>query len=288
VTISNSGMQLIGVDLEHVVYNYVDAAELHTTNFTHLGSVLAPHASCEFSAGSIDGLAVLGGCVHAANGFEFHNFLFNGVVTIPSPARVHYTFTVTNTGGVPLEDIQIDDPMVDMEGDPISLAPGEADATTFSADYYPTDAEIAAGTLTNTATVTGATNDGASVSDTATHVLVFPGASASAGNGSPNPNSSVTPPADPAPSLDVRGRAVRTVAASRATLTGFIEGCVKLEILRGDAEFLPSHGTTIPVDPAGSRWRIRTGALDDGRNVIKLLGTSASGKRTVLVCVVKH
>jgi choice-of-anchor A domain-containing protein len=286
VTISNSGMRLIGVDLEHVVYNYVDAAELHTTNFTHLGSVLAPHASCEFSAGSIDGRAVLGGCVHATNGFEFHNFLFNGTVTIPSPARVHYTFTVANTGELPLENVQIDDPMVDVEGDPISLAPGESDSTTFSADYYPTAEEIAAGTLTNTASVTGATSSGDTVSDTATHVLVFPGAGA--GGSSSGPGSSVTPPTDPAPSLDVRGRAVRAVAASRATLTGFIEGCVKLEILRGDAEFLPGHDAEIPVDPAGSRWRIRTGALDDGRNVIKLLGTSASGKKTVLVCVVKH
>ncbi len=53
--IANCGMQLTGVDLEHVVYNYVDAAELRTTNFTHLGSVLAPHASCEFIAGSSTG-----------------------------------------------------------------------------------------------------------------------------------------------------------------------------------------------------------------------------------------
>jgi hypothetical protein len=285
VTITNSGMHLTGVDLEHIVYNYVDATELHTTNFAHLGSVLAPHASCEFSAGSIDGRAVLGGCVHATNGFEFHNFLFNGEVTIPSPARVHYTFTVTNTGGVPLEDIQIDDPMVDVNGDPISLDPGQTDSATFTADYYPTAAEIAAGTLTNTATVTGKTTGGDTVSDTATHVLTFPGASSGGSSGSGGSSAS---PASADPSVTVNGRAVRTVTAPRATLVGFVSGCTQLDVLSGDAVFLPSRDTSITVDPAGARWKIRTGALAPGRNVIKLIGTTATGETTILTCVVKH
>jgi choice-of-anchor A domain-containing protein len=285
VTIANSGMHLTGVDLEHIVYNYVDATELHTTNFAHLGSVLAPHASCEFSAGSIDGRAVLGGCVHATNGFEFHNFFFNGEVTIPSPARIHYTFTVTNTGGVSLENIQIDDPMVDVNGDPISLDPGQTDSTTFTADYYPTDAEIAAGTLTNTATVTGTTSGGDTVSDTATHVLTFPGASS---GGSSSGGGSSASPASTDPSVTVNGRAVRTVTAPRATLVGFVSGCTRLDILSGDAVFLPSRDTSITVDPAGARWKIRTGALAPGRNVIKLIGTSATGETTILTCVVKH
>ena len=69
---------------------------------------------------------------------------------------IDYTFIVTNNGNVTLNDIELDDPLVDVSGGPIaSLAPGASDNDTFTATYTLTQDDIDAGTLTNTATVTG-------------------------------------------------------------------------------------------------------------------------------------
>ena len=62
--------------------------------------------------------------------------------------RIRYSFTVTNTGNVTLSDVRVTDPLVTVSGGPLaSLAPGASDATTFSAVYTLTQADIDAGSV---------------------------------------------------------------------------------------------------------------------------------------------
>ncbi|MCP2029676.1 gliding motility-associated-like protein [Flavobacterium sp. HSC-32F16] len=78
-----------------------------------------------------------------------------------------YTFTITNNGNVPLQNITISDllPGVIITGGPINLAVGESDSHTFTATYTLTQADINAGTVTNQATVSGTTQSGIKVED---------------------------------------------------------------------------------------------------------------------------
>ncbi|MBK6966695.1 MAG: hypothetical protein IPH20_23065 [Bacteroidales bacterium] len=70
--------------------------------------------------------------------------------------QISYEFAVSNIGDLTLTDIVINDPKVSVTGGPIlSLAPGTADNTTFSAVYTLTDADLIAGSVINTATVIG-------------------------------------------------------------------------------------------------------------------------------------
>jgi uncharacterized repeat protein (TIGR01451 family)/fimbrial isopeptide formation D2 family protein len=77
----------------------------------------------------------------------------------PDPGdELRYAFEITNTGSVTLTDVTLADPLpgIVISGGPIpSLAPGASDTTTFTAIYTPTPADITAGRVTNTATVTG-------------------------------------------------------------------------------------------------------------------------------------
>ena len=84
----------------------------------------------------------------------------------PTPGDViEYTFTVVNTGNVTLTDITITDMLVTVVGGPIDLAPGATDATTFTATYVLTQADIDAGFVENQAEVFGTTPTGGTVSD---------------------------------------------------------------------------------------------------------------------------
>ena len=90
-------------------------------------------------------------------------------------ATIDYTFLVTNTGNVTLSDIGITDPLVD----PVScgsttLNPG-ADTTCTKA-YSLTQADVDAGTVTNTATVSGTSPAGDSVTALGTVTTVIPAA----------------------------------------------------------------------------------------------------------------
>lgn len=72
---------------------------------------------------------------------------------------IKWTFAVTNTGNVPLDNVRIDDPLLDGLGvaitcDPTSLAAGES-AVCESENYTITQADARAGEIHNVATATG-------------------------------------------------------------------------------------------------------------------------------------
>ena len=73
---------------------------------------------------------------------------------------ISYNFTIINTGNVTLSNIQISDTMLEgaggtLSGGPVSLAPGAVDRFSFTGHYTLTTADITAGSVSNTATVTG-------------------------------------------------------------------------------------------------------------------------------------
>ncbi|MFV8226837.1 beta strand repeat-containing protein, partial [Christiangramia aquimixticola] len=77
----------------------------------------------------------------------------NGDGIVNAGDKIIYSFTVTNTGNVTLTNIQVTDPKVTVSGGPISLAPGDSDNTTFTAEYILTQDDINAGEVVNTAMV---------------------------------------------------------------------------------------------------------------------------------------
>jgi uncharacterized repeat protein (TIGR01451 family) len=75
---------------------------------------------------------------------------------------IDYSFVVTNTGNVTLDPIAVDDPTVGAVDCPVTvLAPGET--TTCTATYTLTQADVDAGHVANTATVSGTPPTGADV-----------------------------------------------------------------------------------------------------------------------------
>lgn len=79
---------------------------------------------------------------------------------------ISYTFTVTNTGNVSLTNVSVSDDLVNVSGSSISLAPGVTNADNFTATYSITQADIDAGSFTNSATAFGLNPDNESVNDT--------------------------------------------------------------------------------------------------------------------------
>lgn len=79
---------------------------------------------------------------------------------------INYAFTVTNTGNVTLLNVMLTDPNATVVGGPIaSLAPGATDSTTFNATHTVTALDMATGSVSNQATVTGAAATGEQASD---------------------------------------------------------------------------------------------------------------------------
>lgn len=79
-------------------------------------------------------------------------------VTAPAQVgqKITYNFTVKNTGNVTLTNVTVTDPKATVTGTPIaSLAPGASNNTAFTAEYTITQADLNAGKVDNTATVTG-------------------------------------------------------------------------------------------------------------------------------------
>ncbi len=80
----------------------------------------------------------------------YHDLNSNGKVDVGDV--VNYSFTVSNIGNVRIDDIRVQDPMVAVIGGPISLEVGASDATTFTAAYDITQADIDKGSIHNLAT----------------------------------------------------------------------------------------------------------------------------------------
>jgi gliding motility-associated-like protein/uncharacterized repeat protein (TIGR01451 family) len=80
---------------------------------------------------------------------------------------VRYTFTVTNTGNVPLTNVIVTDalPGIVMTGGVINLALGQTDSTTFSGAYSLTQQDIINGSVSNQAIAKGTDPSGVEVSD---------------------------------------------------------------------------------------------------------------------------
>ncbi|MFW0739978.1 gliding motility-associated C-terminal domain-containing protein, partial [Flavobacterium sp. T12S277] len=80
---------------------------------------------------------------------------------------VIYNFEVTNTGDVALTNVSITDPLpgIVLTGNPISLAVGESDRTTFVGIYRLKQSDINSGSVSNQATVIGTSYDGIIVKD---------------------------------------------------------------------------------------------------------------------------
>ena len=69
--------------------------------------------------------------------------------------KVNYTFVVTNTGNVTINNITLTDAGTVVTGGPINLNPGAVDNLTFTATYTLTAADFVAGSHTNNATING-------------------------------------------------------------------------------------------------------------------------------------
>uniref|UniRef100_UPI00260A679D Calx-beta domain-containing protein n=2 Tax=uncultured Dokdonia sp. TaxID=575653 RepID=UPI00260A679D len=77
--------------------------------------------------------------------------------------QIIYTFVVINTGNVTLTDVHVDDPMVIVAGDPVTLLPGEN--ATFTAVYIITEEDVANGEIVNVATAVALSPFGIEVID---------------------------------------------------------------------------------------------------------------------------
>ncbi|PHQ27682.1 hypothetical protein CJ305_18825 [Leeuwenhoekiella nanhaiensis] len=89
----------------------------------------------------------------------------NGNLATDAGETLIYTFTVTNTGNTTLYDVLIEDPLVEVTGGPIDLAPGASDSSTFTAVYTITAADIANQQIINQALVSASTAGGDLVED---------------------------------------------------------------------------------------------------------------------------
>ncbi|MEZ5093183.1 hypothetical protein [Nocardioides sp.] len=90
---------------------------------------------------------------------------------------IDYEFLVTNTGNVTLDSIVVDDPMFTTVDCPVTtLAPTES--TTCTASYTLTQADVDAGQVDNTATVTGTDPNATDVTSTDTESVSIPAAPA--------------------------------------------------------------------------------------------------------------
>ncbi|MDD4102134.1 MAG: choice-of-anchor A family protein, partial [Kiritimatiellae bacterium] len=274
VGITNSSMNVSGTSHENVLINYVNATTVATAGFKHTASVMALHADAAFSGGSIDGRAVFGGDVVTTNGFEFHNYYFTGVICTgdepeDTPPRITYSFTVENTGNVPLYNVTINDPLVTVTGALAELAAAAEDTNSFSAVYYLSDEELAIGAdVTNTAETVAATATGNIVSDTDTCVVVLPDPEPEETENPPQPEN---PPAwakadfviravDITPSPTVAGTRFR--AAVRVANEGDIPGDA------GSIELWSGNDTYTAAPATAPDATIAVGNLNTGQTVV--------------------
>jgi uncharacterized repeat protein (TIGR01451 family) len=84
---------------------------------------------------------------------------------------ISYAFLVTNTGSVTMTNVMVNDPLVNIDQGPQTLAPGAS--FTFTATYTPIQADIDNGSVTNTATGTG-TDPGGTTSESPPDTVTVP------------------------------------------------------------------------------------------------------------------
>ncbi|MFP2994971.1 gliding motility-associated C-terminal domain-containing protein [Spongiivirga sp. MCCC 1A20706] len=90
----------------------------------------------------------------------------NGDASAQAGETVSYTFSITNVGTATISNLTISDPLVTVDGGPLtSLAPGDTDNNTFTATYILTAADVANDFIFNQATVLGTDPDGGTVTD---------------------------------------------------------------------------------------------------------------------------
>ncbi|WP_200977694.1 gliding motility-associated C-terminal domain-containing protein [Echinicola sp. 20G] len=77
---------------------------------------------------------------------------------------LEYTIVVSNSGNMPVSDINVSDPLLGIDESIDSLDPG--DSQTFTGSYTITQEDLDNGSITNVATVSGEDIEGASVDDT--------------------------------------------------------------------------------------------------------------------------
>lgn len=125
-------------------------------NVTASGLNAPGTAAVQFSAPSL-GIVKHAGAPTDVN----RNGLTDAGDTIP------YTFTVTNTGDVPLTDVRVTDAKVGAVTCPdTTLAVGSDETCEAAADYTITTADVQAGSVDNTATASGTAPTGATVTST--------------------------------------------------------------------------------------------------------------------------
>jgi large repetitive protein len=148
----------------------------------------------------------------------------NGDSVVDAGDTVNYTFKVKNTGNVALTNLTVTDAKAVVAGGPLaSLAVGATDTATFTASYTLTQADMVAGGVENSATVSGTSPaGGASVTDvsdsgTGTETIETPGLGGTT-DGNPTNDPTVTA-MTVAPKLQLT-KAVGTIADTNGnTLT---------------------------------------------------------------------
>ena len=123
------------------------------------------------------------GTVHRKNGRRPEVNKNNSGIT-DAGDTIAYTFTVTNTGNVPLHDVKVNDPKAGaVTCEATTLAPGQAINCAADAPYVVSEADEPAGKVVNTATSTGTDPDNGGVTS--------------------NEDSTETPVTAPAPALSI-------------------------------------------------------------------------------------
>jgi len=79
--------------------------------------------------------------------------------------EILYQFEICNTGSFPLNNVLVTDPLVTVDGNAISIQPGNCDLINFSGSYFITQEDVENGNINNTATVNAQSESGEFVSD---------------------------------------------------------------------------------------------------------------------------
>ncbi|MCG9792808.1 HYR-like domain-containing protein [Flavobacterium algicola] len=89
----------------------------------------------------------------------------NGDGLAQAGEKIEYTFDISNTGNVTMTGITVSDPLTAVIGGPIVLIPGQTNSSTFTAIYTLSQADVNNGTVVNTATASGKSPNGSTITD---------------------------------------------------------------------------------------------------------------------------